>query len=218
MLLKKKIFIFDLDGTILENYDAIENSLIYSLNKNNVKINPKNLKKYVGVRLDQMLEKIIPKNIQNRDKLIDKCTRDYRKKYGEIHLLHTKLKPGMKSVLPKLEKKSTLVIASNKPYIYIINILEQFELKKYFSYIFSSENSKRPKPYPAILLDIVRILKVKKKNCIFIGDSIVDVIAGKRARIRTVCIENDYLDKRKLKSYKSCKIIKVKDLIHLQFN
>ena len=42
------------------------------------------------------------------------------------------------------------------------------------------------KPDPKSLNDIIRKLKVKKNNVLFIGDSICDVIAGRRANVKTV--------------------------------
>lgn len=210
----KKIFIFDLDGTILDNYDAIEKSLLFSLNKNGVQISSENMKKYFGFRLEELVDKLVPKNITRRRQIIEKCVDDYKKFYGKIHLRYTRLRHGIKSTLSNLNQKGILVVASNKPYPVVMTSLKHFKLIKYFKHIFSSYDSKRPKPHPDMLLDIINTLNVRKSDCLHIGDSIVDIIAGRKAGIKTVCIENPHIYAQKYGNLRATDniIIKLGDL------
>ena len=73
-------------------------------------------------------------------------------------------------------------------------ILHNFKLKKYFSAIITLEDVKRRKPAPDMILKACRILKIKPKNTILVGDTKNDMIAGRRAGCITVGykIKGDY--------------------------
>ena len=64
--------------------------------------------------------------------------------------------------------------------------LERLDLSKKFDTIVSGEDVKKLKPAPDGILKILKILGIEKENSIFLGDSYVDLKAGRSAGITSV--------------------------------
>ncbi|NHJ00824.1 MAG: HAD family hydrolase [Candidatus Heimdallarchaeota archaeon] len=63
--------------------------------------------------------------------------------------------------------------------------LETLGFNDIFDYIMTGNDVERSKPYPDALFQIIGVLNLNKTNTIFIGDSPLDIIAGKSAGIKT---------------------------------
>jgi phosphoglycolate phosphatase len=64
--------------------------------------------------------------------------------------------------------------------------LEQFDLVKYFDVIITGLSAERTKPYPDPVLLAAKKMNVAPENCLMIGDTTVDMRAGKSAGTQTV--------------------------------
>jgi phosphoglycolate phosphatase-like HAD superfamily hydrolase len=64
--------------------------------------------------------------------------------------------------------------------------LDQFSLTGYFAEIVTAVTAEHTKPYPDPLLYAAKKLGVSPENCLMIGDTTVDIRAGKAARAQTV--------------------------------
>ena len=56
------------------------------------------------------------------------------------------------------------------------------KLQNIFSIIQSPEKNLKGKPHPDQLLKVITELKVKKNQCIYIGDTYIDFLAAKNAK------------------------------------
>jgi phosphoglycolate phosphatase-like HAD superfamily hydrolase len=68
----------------------------------------------------------------------------------------------------------------------VMTFLEQFDLVKYFNVIVTGLSTKRTKPYPDPVLFAAQKINVSPENCLMIGDTTVDIRAGKSAGAQTV--------------------------------
>ena len=67
--------------------------------------------------------------------------------------------------------------------------LKQIKLKKsLFKFIYAREDVKYHKPSPLVFLRPLKDLKLKKEDIIYVGDSIFDCIATKKAKIKFVAV------------------------------
>jgi phosphoglycolate phosphatase-like HAD superfamily hydrolase len=64
--------------------------------------------------------------------------------------------------------------------------LERFDLVQYFDAIVTGLSAKHTKPYPDPVLFAADKLGVAPENCLMIGDTTVDIRAGKSAGAQTV--------------------------------
>jgi len=62
-----------------------------------------------------------------------------------------------------------------------MRFLEQFDLVKYFDVIVTGLSAPYTKPYPDPVLLAARTMNVPSANCLMIGDTTVDIRAGRSA-------------------------------------
>ena len=90
--------------------------------------------------------------------------------------------PGLYEVLEALADKFPLAVATNRGYS-MPEILEHFELTRFFTTVVTSRDVERPKPHPDMLLLAGEQLAIKLGNLLFVGDSIYDQMAADAAGI-----------------------------------
>jgi HAD superfamily hydrolase (TIGR01549 family) len=64
--------------------------------------------------------------------------------------------------------------------------LEQFEITEHFLSVATSQTCKYTKPFPDPILKVAEDMGVKPENCLMIGDTTVDIRAGKAAGAQTL--------------------------------
>ena len=106
-----------------------------------------------------------------------------------------KIFPESKKVLETLKKrKIKLALLSNSTRYIVLTILEHHKIREYFDAVVAMQDVKKRKPAPDMVLKACKMLKVKPRNALLVGDTKNDMIAGKRAGCVTVGykIKGDY--------------------------
>jgi phosphoglycolate phosphatase-like HAD superfamily hydrolase len=67
-----------------------------------------------------------------------------------------------------------------------MRFLEQFDLVKYFDTVITGLSATHTKPYPDPVLLAAKNMNVPPENCLMIGDTTVDIRAGRAAGAQTV--------------------------------
>jgi len=182
--LKKKLIIFDLDGTLIDTLSDIEHIFNYVLKANGIEEKPKLFyKKNIGNGIENLLDKCLPDNYKGDfDNLLQSV-----KKYYESQLnTKTKIFDGIVSVLEKLKKnKIKIAVISNK-----LHVLALKSVKKYFGkfdikVIGAGHNFQR-KPNPDSTIHILDFYNILPSDALFIGDSVIDIQTAKFANVSSV--------------------------------
>ncbi len=66
--------------------------------------------------------------------------------------------------------------------------LDRFELTPYFKVIATAQTTPHTKPYPDPILWVARQMKVPPEACLMVGDTTVDIRAGKAAGAQTAAV------------------------------
>ncbi|MCM8770607.1 MAG: HAD family hydrolase [Candidatus Omnitrophica bacterium] len=179
-----KLIIFDLDGTLVDAYRAIYKSLNFTLRKLGYRqASFAASRRAVGWGDKALVAKFV------KDKDVDKARSSYRAHHKKALLRYARVLPGAKKVLNILkERKIKLAIASNRPQKFTNILVKHLKLKKYFDIIACAKDKHEFKPNPYLLLKIIKKMKVKKTEAIYVGDMAVDVYAGKNAGIKMVAV------------------------------
>ena len=120
--------LFDLDGTLTDPKEGITKSLRYSLEKLNEPI-PENLDWCIGPPLHECYKKILS---DTSDTSVQNALTIYRERFSTIGWQENKVYPGIPAMLDFLDQQGhQLYIASSKPRIYILKIVQHFDLIKY---------------------------------------------------------------------------------------
>jgi HAD superfamily hydrolase (TIGR01549 family) len=93
---------------------------------------------------------------------------------------------GVDEMLKQLHGKYPMAVVSARDEKTTLAFLERFDLLKYFDVIVTGQSAKYTKPYPDPILYAAEKMNVSPKNCLMIGDTTVDIRAGKSAGAQTV--------------------------------
>ena len=99
---------------------------------------------------------------------------------------HFMMVPGVKEMLERLHGKYPMSVVSARDDKSTRAFLDQFELTGYFQEIVTAITAEHTKPYPDPILFAAEKMGVAPKNCLMVGDTTVDMRAGKAAGAQTV--------------------------------
>ena len=198
-----RLVIFDLDGTLVNAYPAVTQSVNHTLvGLGFPKKTAAQIKKAVGWGDRQLMAQFVG------EKLADQAIRMYRPHHLVALSKGVSFLPGAKDVLLWCKKKGLmLAIASNRPTVFTKTILKGLGVEQYFDQVLCADKLKQGKPHPEILLSLCRKMKVKKEEVLFVGDMTIDLECGARADIKTVAVVTGSSTKKELKEMDSYKII-----------
>jgi phosphoglycolate phosphatase-like HAD superfamily hydrolase len=106
-----------------------------------------------------------------------------RRKDGRGHFL---LVPGVDRLLADLQPRYPLAVVSARGETSTLAFLDQFGLTPFFTAIATAQTCARTKPFPDPILWAAERLGVSPENCLMVGDTTVDIRAGRAAGAQTV--------------------------------
>ena len=179
-----KLIIFDLDGTLVDAYQAIISSFNYTMSELKAKQQSNSvIRRAVGRGDENLLKPFI------NEKDLKKALIIYRRHHKKALLKDSRLFPGAKKLLRQLKEKGyKLAVASNRPTRFSWVLIRRLGLKKYLDYVLCADRLKQGKPHPEIMNKILRRFSLKPENALYIGDMTVDAQAGRRSKIKTVIV------------------------------
>jgi HAD superfamily hydrolase (TIGR01549 family) len=202
--MSKKLFIFDLDGTLVDAYKAIQVSLNYTLKKLGYlsSISYREVKRKIGKGDEIFIKTFFPL------KDFKKALKIYQTHHKESILRYVKLLPYAKWLLYFLKRKKKIVaIASNRPKSFTNLILKKLDIKKYIDLVICADEINALKPNPKILNIILKKFKLKNKEAVYIGDMDIDLETAKRAKLEAIYVKGGSTEEKEVKKYKNIKIL-----------
>lgn len=200
-----KLIILDLDGVIFDSELNMKKSWNGVMKKYKIMSDFKKYKKSIGLPFDKILSNL--RIIKNKE-LIKK----YYAVKSMANINKIKLFPNVKSVLRKLNKEYITAVVTSKDLKRSNYLINKYNLK--FKYISCPKKNIKGKPNPAQINLVIKKLKLKKKNAIYIGDTIFDSKAAKRAKIKFIHARYGF-EKKKIKSNYSINSFKELEKIFL---
>jgi phosphoglycolate phosphatase-like HAD superfamily hydrolase len=96
------------------------------------------------------------------------------------------LVPGVDALLARLHGHFPMAVVSARDDRGTRAFLDHFGLTRYFNVIVTALTAEHTKPYPDPILFAAQKMNVPPQNCLMIGDTTVDIRAGKSAGAQTV--------------------------------
>jgi HAD superfamily hydrolase (TIGR01509 family) len=128
------------------------------------------------------------------------------------HRRHTPRKflliPGVDDLLQQLHGRFPMAVITARDEHGTMAFLEQFDLAKYFNVIVSGLSAEHTKPYPDPILLAAQKMNVAPEACLMIGDTTVDMRAGKSAGAQTVGVLCGFGEEAELKKMGADMILK----------
>lgn len=108
------------------------------------------------------------------------------KKRGNRKAIASLIIPDVKEMIQKLHGHYPMAIVSARDEDSTLEFLEQFSLRQYFQCVATAQTCNYTKPFPDPILWAAQNMNVKAEECLMIGDTTVDIRAGKAAGAQTV--------------------------------
>ena len=190
----KTTVIFDLDGTLMNTLDDLCDSTNYALTQCGFPTRSYNeVRSFVGNGIRLLIERAVPANTEKND--VDKCF-DIFKAY---YLTHSQIKTapydGVLQLLADLKAQGyKTAIVSNKIQAGVDELVS-----KTFSGLVDVAVGERvgfkTKPDPDLVNIAIDALGIKREDAVYVGDSDVDVMTAKNAKLDMVAVTWGFRDK-----------------------
>jgi phosphoglycolate phosphatase len=177
LFLKKiKAVIFDLDGTLLDTVEDLADSLNIVLRQNGLPVHGvEEFRHFLGSGVYNLVSDALPEEMRDED-TVKRFVFGMREHYSEFSTNKTKPYAGISELLGRLQDKGLqLAVLSNKADIFVKLILAHFFPEIKFNCAFGERPKVPRKPEPDAAFEIAHILGVKPAECVFMGDSGIDM-------------------------------------------
>ncbi len=114
--------------------------------------------------------------------------------YEQALCVHSRLYDGVEQTLAALESRGCLWgVVTNKPARFTEPLLHALGLRERASCVVSGDTATRPKPDAAPILFALDACRIDAPGCVYVGDDLRDVQAGRAAGVRTLAAAYGYL-------------------------
>ena len=179
--------LFDMDGTVLETLEDLYDATNVALKHFGLpEITMDDCRRYVGNGAARLIEQAVPAGTP------EEKTKEVLEYYVPWYAAHSNIKtapyPGIMELLQKIrEAGGKSAIISNKPDVACKSLSEIFFQGMVETAIGQSDRIAR-KPAPDTIFEAMKILGAKKEDCVYIGDSEVDIQTAKNAGISCISV------------------------------
>jgi phosphoglycolate phosphatase len=181
---KIQLVIFDLDGTLVDAYQAVESSINYMLAEiGRAPVDDETIKRTVGWGVRHLVETFVGPDD------LDRALSIYRQHHARALKSGTKWLPGAKSLIEQLHSSGyKLAIASNRPTRFTHIILKHLKADYAFDHVLCADRVEQPKPAAEMLEKTLAKYSLSPDEALYCGDMTIDVKTGRAAGVRTVAV------------------------------
>ncbi len=183
-----KACIFDLDGTLTDTLESLTYSVNATLREMGLgQITPEQCKAFVGHGARRLIEDSIQAAGGESAERTDEGMEIYGRIFKENCTYKVVPYEGIETMIEGLKSMEVrLSVLSNKPHEQTKVVVANCFAKDTFISVQGQQAHIPRKPDPTGLLEVLDILGISKTECLYIGDSDVDMMTGNAAGVDTV--------------------------------
>lgn len=179
--------LFDIDGTLIDTVDAIVASMNGAFAEFEVKpLTLSEIRPLIGMPVARQMDLL--RGMQGP--VVDRITDRYYELFMERVERGLPVFPGVRETLPLLSRPISTM--TTRRLYGAKRMLEVAGIASSFRAIVGGDEVARPKPYPDLPLYSAKALGVAPEHCVVVGDSPVDILAGRAARMQTIAATYGY--------------------------
>ena len=202
---KKSLFIFDLDGVLIDSKENMKSAWKKVKIKHDIKVSFNSYFQNIGESFPNILKKL---KIKKNEKSIENTYK--RESLKNINLIN--LYPGVKKTLQYLiKKKIKIVIVTSKDKFRSKKILKKLDVN--IQQIYSPTKHLKGKPKPDLIFEAIKKNNSSKKLSLFVGDTVSDRKAAKNAGVDFIFAKYGYKIGIKKSKYYINKFEKIKSIL-----
>lgn len=183
-----KACIFDLDGTLTDTLESLVYSVNATLNELHLSdITSEQCKSFVGSGARFLIERALQASGDKELVHIEEAMLVYGRIFKENCTYHVAPYEGIVDMLKVLKAEGVkLAVLSNKPHLQTVDVVASFFETGTFTHVQGQQEGIPRKPDPTAACMIAEKLCVDPSECVYVGDSDVDMQTGNAAGMETV--------------------------------
>lgn len=183
-----KACIFDLDGTLTDTLESLTYSVNETLREMKLSaITSEQCRNFVGNGARYLMERALEAAGDANLSQIDLAMETYGRIFKENCTYHVTPYDGIVDMLRELKTQGIkLAVLSNKPHLQTVDVVNAFFEKDTFSCMQGQMDGVPRKPDPTAAVIIAEKIQAVPEECVYIGDSDVDMQTGNAASMVTV--------------------------------
>lgn len=203
--MERKYILFDLDGTLTDPMMGITKSVRYALNYYGISVdNLSDLLPFIGPPLRDSFKEFYGFDDDKANKAVIK----YREYFAVEGIFDNRVYEGIPECLQTLKDAGKiLLVATSKPEKFAKQIIEYFDLAKYFDFIGGSELNGRSKKGEVIEY-VLKSMQINPGDAIMVGDRMHDIIGAHEHNLPCIAVEYGYGNIQEFKQYHADYIVK----------
>ncbi len=184
---QKKAFLFDLNGTMIDDMQYHIKAWHRILNELGANISLEKMKEECYGKNDELLERMFPGRFTEAEK--QHMSLEKEKQYQLQYKPHLALLPGLHQFLKEAKTLEVKMAIGSAAIMFNIDfVLDTLDLRSYFNAIVSADEVMVSKPDPETYLSCAELLAVAAADCIVFEDSPKGVESALRAGMKAVVI------------------------------
>ncbi len=184
---KKKNFLFDLNGTMVNDMDYHINAWHQVLNNHGAAISLEQMKKECYGKNEEIVERLFPGRFTEEE--THQMSLQKEQQYQQNYKPHVELIPGLHDFLRKARAENIgMAIGSAAIMINIDFILDNLDIRLYFDVIVSADDVQLSKPDPETYLKCAKQLRATHDECIVFEDSTKGVESALNAGMKCIAL------------------------------
>lgn len=201
ILQNKKAMIFDLDGTLANTLVEIAKAVNMTMEHFGYPTHDlQTVQKAVGNGATTLIRRLLPKNLATNDEVVMIVRKKYDEMYAQTYMETDKMYDGVKEAVYSLKKKGIQIsVFSNKQDEYVKNLSKLYFPDDTVS-VARGQTDLPIKPNIAGLVKIMEEMNVNSEECIFVGDSGVDVETAKNANMDFIGVSWGFVGREALEA------------------
>ena len=183
-----KAIIFDLDGTLADTIGSIRTAVNiamrhYGFHEHDYEA----VRRAIGNGARMLIRRLVPSDVAADESRVTEILNYYNACYAETYTEADTCYKGMKNAVLELHRRGyKLAVLSNKPDVYTVALTKILFPEGVMTIAQGQLDSVPTKPDPTAPLDIAARLGVTADECAFVGDSEVDILTAKNAKMYSV--------------------------------
>ena len=204
-----KACIFDLDGTLTDTLESLTYSVNATLSELGLRqITHTECKSFVGNGARRLIEQSIQAAGDPKAERIEEAMEIYGRIFKKYCTYQVAPYDGIVDMLQELKIQGVqLAVLSNKPHLQTKDVVATFFDKDTFKRVYGQQEGVPRKPDPAAVHMILEELGVSPEECLYIGDSDVDMQTGCAAGVPAVGVTWGFRSREVLASHGATYIV-----------
>lgn len=187
MLSDKKLYIFDMDGTILNTIDDIAGAINYVLDMHGYpRHTVDEVKSFVGNGLKRALELSLPDGVAGD--VLNQLFTELVAYYNEHSNIMTRPYEGIVEVIHRLREQGKIVAVVSNKRVEAVRDLCDIYFAGCFDMALGDQDGIARKPAPDMTNMVIEHYGILKDKCVYIGDSDVDLMTARNTEIDCIAV------------------------------